>query len=111
MSKYLLIESRDSFESRDSEKFLDLVGRIAANGDQVILFLIQNAVLILRKGSMFSSKLRELMHGKVEVHVDEFSLRERSIQEWERPDFIVVSNMDQLIEILMEPGTKTIWHS
>ena len=111
MTKYLLIESRDPFESRESENFLEMVGRFAENGDQVVLFLIQNGVFALRKGSMFTGKMKELLKSKVQILADSFSLEERSIQERERLEQVTLSNVDEILELLFEPGTKTIWHS
>ena len=111
MSRYLLIESRDPFENRESENFLALVGTLAESGDPVILFLIQNGVLALRKGSLFTGKIKDLLKQNVQIRADSFSLDERAIQERERLDQVVLSNLDEILDILMEPGTKTIWHS
>ncbi len=110
MSKYLLIESRDPFDNPGTESFLDLAGRIAAKGDSVILFLIQNGVLILRKGSTFNRTIRELMESSVKIMADKFSLSERAIQDRDRIEGIFVCEIDRAIETLMEPGTKAIWH-
>ena len=110
MSRYFLIESKDPFDSTDSEDFLDLAGRLAAKGDSVTLLLIQNGVLTLRKGSTFDRKIRELIEARVKILADNFSLSERAIQESNRLEGIVVCEMDRVVETLMEPGTKTIWH-
>jgi predicted peroxiredoxin len=110
MSRYLFIESKDPIESRSSEDFLDLAGRIAAKGDSVILFLVQNGVLTLRKGSKFNRKVRELIESRVKILADGFSLTERGIHERDRVDGIVVCEIDRAVETLMEPGMKTIWH-
>jgi predicted peroxiredoxin len=111
MSKYLMIESRDPFESRESEYFLEMVGRIAETGDQVTLFFIQNGVLALRKGSLFTGKVRELANRNVRIHADLFSLEERAIQEKDRIEQMKLSNLEEILALLFEPGTKTIWHS
>jgi len=111
MTRYLLIESRDPFENRESENFLEMVGRLAQNGDQVTLFLIQNGVFALRKGSLFTGKLKELIKQNVQIRADSFSLDERSIQERERLEQIKMSGIDEILDILFEPGMKTIWHS
>jgi predicted peroxiredoxin len=110
MSRYLLIESKDPIETRSSEDFLGLAGSIAAKGDSVILFLVQNGVLPLRKGSIFNPKIRELIEARVKILADRFSLIERAIQERDRLGGIVVCEIDRAVETLMEPETKTIWH-
>jgi len=110
MSRYVLIESRDPFESRDGEGFLEMAGRIAGAGDQVMLFLLQNGVLPLRKGSLFNGKIRELVKNKVEVRADEFSLQERAIRQKDLLEGIATSGMEELVEALLEPGAKALWH-
>ena len=50
MTKYLLIESRDPFESNDVGYYYDLAADLARRGDEVTLFLVQNGVLPARSG-------------------------------------------------------------
>ncbi len=44
MARYLLIESRDPFESQGSLAFYDLAQGLVKEGSEVTLFLIQNGV-------------------------------------------------------------------
>lgn len=46
MARYVLVESRDPFESRDVSYFYGLAADLAAKGEQVTLFLVQNGVLV-----------------------------------------------------------------
>ena len=110
MATYLLIESRDPFESSSAQHFLRLAGMIAENGDAVILHLIQNGVLSLRKGNRLSNEIKELMKQHVTIHADEFSLKERGIQSHECLEGVGRSGPDQIIETLLKPGVKAIWH-
>ncbi len=64
----------------------------------------------MRKGTTFDRRIRELMEARVKILADNFSLSERAIQERNRLEGIVVCGIDRVIETLMEPGTKTIWH-
>lgn len=48
MAKYLLIESRDPYDSADSPNFLELVRGVRERNNNVTLFLIQNGVLAAR---------------------------------------------------------------
>ena len=48
MAGYLLIESRDPFESNDVGYYYELAGGLVEAGNQVTLFLVQNAVLAAR---------------------------------------------------------------
>lgn len=108
MAKYFLIESRDPFDSSDSGYFSELVHGISNRGDETVLFLVQNGVLPARKGSKHSEILSKLIKGKVKILADGFSLRERSIHNL--VDGVEVADMDRLVDLLLEPGTKAIWH-
>jgi hypothetical protein len=108
MAKYLLIESRDPFDSSDSEYFSELVQGISNRGNETTLFLVQNGVLPARNGSKHSELITKLIQSKVKVLADGFSLRERAISS--PLDGVEVSDMDRLVELLLEPGTKAIWH-
>jgi hypothetical protein len=44
MTKYLLIQSRDPFESNDAAYSHELAAGVAREGTQVPLFLVQNGV-------------------------------------------------------------------
>ena len=108
MAKYLLIESRDPFDSSDSGYFSELVQGIAGRGNETTLFLVQNGVLPVRKGSKYNDTLSKLIQGKVKVLADGFSLKERGIGKL--ADGVNISDMDQLVDLLLGPGVKTIWH-
>jgi hypothetical protein len=108
MAKYLLIESRDPFDSSDSGYFSELVQGISNRGNETTLFLVQNGVLPARTGSKHSEMFSKLAKGKVKVLADGFSLRERAIKD--PMDGVEVADMDRLVDLLLEPGTKAIWH-
>lgn len=108
MAKYLFIESRDPFDSSDSEYFSELVQGISGRGNGTTLFLVQNGVLPVRKGANHNETISKLIQSKVRVLADGFSLRERAISNL--LDGVEVSDMDRLLELLLEPGTKAIWH-
>jgi len=108
MAKYLVIESRDPFDSSDSNYLSDLLQGIARRGNGTTLFLVQNGVLPARKGSKYNNTLAELIQSNVTVLADGFSLRERSINKL--VDGVQVSDVEQLVDMLLEPGTKAMWH-
>lgn len=108
MGKYLFIESRDPFDSSDSGYFYELVQGISKRGNEATLFLAQNGVLPARKGSKYNEIISKLMQAKIKVLADGFSLRERAINYL--VDGVEVSDMDRLVDLLLEPGTKAIWH-
>jgi sulfur relay protein TusB/DsrH len=108
MAKYLLIESRDPFDSSDSEYFAELVQGIAKRGNEATLFLIQNGVLPARKGSKYNSVISDLIKNKVKVVADRFSLKERGIRQL--AEGVDTADTDRLVDLLLEQGTKAIWH-
>ena len=109
MARYVLVESRDPFESRDVAYFYGLAGDLAAKGEQVTLFLVQNGALVSRKGTK-ENPLGDVLKRNVEVRVDSFSLRERGIQDSERHPSVKTSDIGNLVDQIMEEGTKVLWH-
>jgi len=108
MAKYLLIESRDPFESNDVAYYYDVATGLAKDGNQVTLFLVQNGVLPARK-SPRSSALAALAKAGVEILADEFSLRERGISKERLIPEVKTAAIDVVVDQL-EDGRKTIWH-
>ena len=108
MAKYLLIESRDPFESNDVGYFYDTAAGLAKNGNEVTLFLVQNGVLPARPGPA-SKAVSELARAGVEVLADDFSLRERGIGQDRLAEGIQAAPLDTVIDQLAE-GRKALWH-
>jgi sulfur relay (sulfurtransferase) complex TusBCD TusD component (DsrE family) len=111
VARYVLIESRDPFEYGDANYMYDLAGDLAGKGNQVDLFLVQNGVLTTRKGVKDNplAALRESAPS-VKVSVDDFSLRERGISESSIVEGASVSNVDNLVDLLVQDGAKIVWH-
>lgn len=108
MSKYLLIESRDPFESNDVPYFYDLAKDLAKKGGTVTLFLVQNGVLPARP-SVQAEALAAVAKAGVEVLADDFSLRERGIQSNKLAAGVKAAPLDAVIDRLAE-GRKALWH-
>src|SRR5262249_26319829 len=111
MATYLLIESRDPFEYADTNYFYDLARDLAQRGNDVALFLIQNGTLLAREGAS-PDKLAELRQAApgVRLLADEFSLRERGIRHERLARGVEVSDVDGLVDLLVQPGCKPVWH-
>jgi intracellular sulfur oxidation DsrE/DsrF family protein len=108
MAKYLLIESRDPFDSTEVERFQTLAANLVKNGDQVTFFLVENGVLPARPGAR-SEGLTGLARAGVEVLADEFSLRERGIAADRLASGVKAAPLDVVIDQLAE-GRKALWH-
>lgn len=107
MEKYLLIESRDPFETREVENHYALAASLATAGNDVTLYLVQNGVLPARKGARLSG-LQEVINSGARVLTDEFSLRERGIAIDSMPKGINAAPIDVVVDQLAE-GSKAIW--
>ena len=110
MSRYILVESRDPFDSRDSEHFYEIARGLQGAGNDVTLFLVQNGVLPTRKESTHATKLTDLAGAQVTILADAFSLKERAIRDEDRVASVKSSNIDHLVDLLMADDTKAIWH-
>jgi len=108
MAKYLLIESRDPFECNDVGYYYDLAQGLVKEGNEVTLFLVQNAVLPARRSTK-SDSLTKLVDAGVEVLADEFSLRERGIGNDRIVANVKPAPLDVVVDHLAD-GSKTIWH-
>lgn len=108
MPRYLLIESRDPFESADTANWHALASGLKAQGDSVTLFLVQNGVLPARRSSR-SAALTDLARAGVAVLADDFSLRERGIGSGQLAEGVRAASLDAVLDAL-EAGHKVIWH-
>jgi predicted peroxiredoxin len=108
LAKYLLIESRDPFDSNDTRFCGDLARQLAAAKNEVTLFLVQNGVLPVRPGPR-SADLTSLAGAGVRVLADSFSLKERGIDENRLASGVAAAPLDVVLDALAE-GAKVIWH-
>ena len=106
MAQYLLIESRDPFESNDVGYYYDLAKGLVDDGNQVTLFLLQNGVLAARP-SIHSARLEALARSGVTVLADDFSLQERGIAKL--AEGVAAAAIDVVVDQLAA-GHKTLWH-
>ena len=108
MSKYMLIESRDPYDSNDVAFAYELAGGLAKAGHEVTLLLVQNGVLPARKGAK-ADGLAAVMQAGVKILADEFSLAERGIDASRLSTGIASTPLDVAVDHLAE-GHKTLWH-
>jgi predicted peroxiredoxin len=109
MSVYLLIETQSVSEGSGVHGFLETASYLSQDGHRVNLFLIQNGVFLgIRGGHPAIEALAGA--GNVSVWADEFSLRMRTIDAGELTRGIRIKGMETLVDILMSPGCKPVWH-
>lgn len=106
MTEYLLIESRDPFESNDVGYYYELARGLADAGNKVTLLLVQNAVLAARPAAQ-APGLRALASAGITILADDFALKERGITK------LLQGVQSASIEVVvdhLEAGHKTLWH-
>src|SRR5262245_51548840 len=108
MASYMLIESRDPFDSNDVAFSYELAAGLAKAGHDVTLLLVQNGVLPARRGAR-ADGLAGVMSAGVKVLADDFSLGERGIARARLAPGIEPSPIDVVIDHLAA-GHKTLWH-
>lgn len=107
MSNYLLIESRDPFESGEVVNDYELAVNLANAGHNVTMFLVQNGVLPART-AVNHDGFTQLINSNVDVMTDDFSLRERGILHNQLVDKVTVVPIDVVVDQLVE-GRKAMW--
>ena len=109
MGKYLLIESRDPFDSADVVNSYELAQGLADDANDVTVFLVQNGVLPARKASKAGKQVQQLA-SKTTVFADDFSLRERGIAADELVKGVTSAEIGTVVDLSLEDGRKVIWH-
>ena len=111
MADYLLVESRDPFEYADTSYFYQMAEDLCRAGNNVTFFLVQNGVLMARKGITNDAvaRLRSAAPA-VKILADDFSLRERAISSDKLADGVASAGVDDLVDMLAQPGVKAVWH-
>jgi predicted peroxiredoxin len=108
-SQYVVIESRDPFDSADTRFVSETATALRAKGRPVTVFFVQNGVLATRAGAR-GSHVPALAKAGVTVLADDFSLRERGIEGADLSTGVREASIDALVDLVMQPGTKTLWH-
>ena len=107
MSRYVFIESRDPFESRDTRFIEETAVEVKERGHEVTVFLVQNGVFAARTSAR---RLGRLADAGVTVLADDLSLRERGIKPDDLAPGIREAGIDVLVDAIVQENTKALWH-
>ncbi len=107
MSRYVFIESRDPFESKDTQFIEETAISVKERGHEVTVFLVQNGVLAARASA---HRLGRLAEAGVTVLADDLSLRERGINPDDLAPSIRESGIGALVDAIVQENTKALWH-
>lgn len=108
MTQYLLIESRDPYESGDADFIPTLATELHRKGETVTIFLVQNGVLPARAEAT-RTQLQQAIAAGVTILADSFSLSERGIAVGDITADIKPALLEVVADALAD-GAKTIWH-
>jgi sulfur relay protein TusB/DsrH len=109
VSTYLLVESKGPLEG--GAYSFDLGRQLAQAQHTVTLYLVQDGVFAARKRFEAGEKL--LAGAKAQnltLLADQVSLRQRGINKERLSDAVRVSDMTELVQLMMERSDKAIWH-
>ena len=102
MADYILIESRDPFESNYVDYYYDLARGLVEASNKVTLLLVQNAVFAARPSAQ-APQLRALIGSGIKIFADDFALRERGITKL--LDGVQIAPIEIVVDHL-EAGTR-----
>jgi len=109
MARYLLIESKDPLDG--GQYSFDLGRQLREIKHDVTVYLVQDAVFAARKGfAAGEGLLAEARKNGLTLLADEISLRQRGVVKDRLSAEVKVSNMGELVDLLMERSDKAIWH-
>ncbi len=109
MAQYLLIESKNPLDG--GEYAFELATQLRQLQHSVTIYLIQDAVFAARKGFEAGEKLvSEAKAQTATLLADEVSLRQRGVIKERLSGAVRVSNMGELVDLLMDKSDKAIWH-
>ena len=109
MSNYVFIESRDPFDSPDTNVVSETAVALKKKGHTVTVLLVQNGVNGARKLAG-KSQVPAIVESGVIVLADNFSLQERGITMDECAPGLQAGTMDRLIDLIVQENTKAVWH-
>lgn len=109
MARYLLIETKAPLGGGGYS--FDVGRQLRELGHDVIVYLLQDGVFAARRGFGAGEELlqRAEKHG-VTVLADRVSSRQRGLVDARLATQVRLSDMDALVDLLMEQSDKVIWH-
>jgi sulfur relay protein TusB/DsrH len=109
MSRYLLIETKSPLDG--GTYAFELGQQLRDLDHDVTVYLLQDGVLAARRSFAAGQKLiQEAERGGVRVLADAVSARQRGVVHDRVAKGVGVTDMGELVDLLMERADKAIWH-
>lgn len=108
MSEYLFVQSQDPFTDARAGNQYDLAMRLARNGNQVRVLLVQNGVTPARKGAECRA-FDALLASPVTILADDLALRQREFSPEQLRDGVQPAPIGLVVDAMLA-GHKVIWN-
>jgi predicted peroxiredoxin len=109
MAKYVLIETKSA--ANGGEYAFEVGGQLRGLNHDVTIYLLQDGVFTARRTFRAGAALRAQAQARgIRLLADEMSLRQRGLQGERIAHEVAVSNMGELVDLMMERADKAIWH-
>jgi len=109
MAKYLLIESKGPLNGGDHS--FELGRQLREQQHDVTIYLLQDAVFAARTSMAVGQRLLgDAKKYGLSLVADGVALRERGISGGHVAKDVRVSDMNELVDLLMDRSDKAIWH-
>lgn len=106
--KHLFIVSRDPNEYRSFDFIASTASQLASTGGEVHFYLLENGVFAAN-GKGKDGYLESLKRSGAKIYVEDVSLKTRGLL-GKVGDGVKVSNMDELIDLMMEKTERVTWY-
>lgn len=108
MSDYLFVQSQDPFTDARAKHQYDLAKRLANNGHQVRVLLVQNGVVPARKGAECTA-FAALLDSPVLVLADDMALQQREFAPEHLREGVQAAEIGVVVDAMLA-GHKVIWN-
>lgn len=109
MASYLLIETKNPLEG--GAYAFELGQQLRELKHDVTLYLLQDAVFTARKSfKLGQTRIEQAERGGIKILADAVSARQRGVTGTRLAKGVSVSDMPDLVQLLMERADKVVWH-
>ena len=107
MKRYLIVETRDAGETRDTDWLAGVAGDLKRSGAEATLLLADNGVFAARAGAE-ADGVRAALSAGCKVLVERYALRERGIGDGDLAKGVAAVDLGAVIDA-MEAGAVIMW--
>lgn len=102
----VLLTSRDPLRGGDGPVATTTAGRLARDGHDVTLVLLEDAVVLARTGHLHAQRLLDAVSAGVRVLVEEEAARRRAVP---LGDDVKTTEFGEVVDLLMQWSDRAAW--